>query len=151
MKIDIFNSQKRIKIDPAKIKRLAKDVLSQLGEANATLSIYIVDDDQIRRLNYHYRNIDRPTDVLAFSMREGQVLKGTEGILGDVVISAQTVLRRAQGCAKKVTWQLRLYLVHGILHLVGYDDKTRAQRSQINRLQEAFLKANTTRKSPSAM
>lgn len=139
MKINVVNSQKIIAPDTNQIKRMASGVLNVLDEQNAELSVYIVDDAEIRKLNYHYRGVDKPTDVLAFSMREGQALKGTEGILGDIVISAETVLRQARHFGKKVKDEINLYLLHGILHLVGYDDRSARARKKMQKMQRGLL------------
>lgn len=139
MKINIVNSQKIIAPDSNQIKRTSGAVLNMFNEQNAELSVYIVDDAEIRKLNYHYRGVDKPTDVLAFSMREGQALKGTEGILGDVVISAETALRQARHFGKKAKDEMNLYLLHGILHLVGYDDRSVRARKKMQKMQRELL------------
>jgi probable rRNA maturation factor len=72
-------------------------------------------------------------------MREGESLKGTERILGDVVISAETAVKQARRYKKKVDDEIRLYLAHGILHLAGYDDTTARLRKKMCRLQEEIL------------
>ncbi len=140
MKISIVNSQKSVRADLKGIKQIAADTLARVKEEDAELSVYIVDDTEIRYLNYRYRNVDKPTDVLAFSMREGQSLKGGERILGDVVISAQTAVRQARRYRKKVGDEINLYLAHGILHLAGYDDTTARLRKKMHRLQKEILK-----------
>lgn len=140
MKISIINSQDAVKLNSGEIKRIAADALGAVGEKEAELSVYLVDDSEMRRLNFHYRNVDRPTDVLAFSMREGEPLEGAEGILGDVVISAQTALRQARRYRKSLKDELNLYLVHGILHLIGYDDNSARARKKMEKLQEEILR-----------
>ena len=139
MKISIVNSQKKVSLDCGRLKKIAAEALVALGEKQAELSIYIVDDAEIKNLNYRYRHVDKPTDVLSFSMREGSTLKGTEGLLGDVVISAETAVRQAHGYRKKVKDEMDLYLVDGILHLVGYDDNSPKVRSKMERLQQKLL------------
>ena len=139
MRISIVNSQKSVKIDLKGIKETAAKALARVADKDAELSVYVVDDAEIRYLNYRYRNVDKPTDVLAFSMREGQSLKGGERILGDVVISAETAVRQARRYKKKATDEIRLYLAHGILHLVGYDDRTARERKKMERLQDEIL------------
>ncbi len=79
------------------------------------------DDEYIRELNRSYRNIDTPTNVLSFSMLEGEFTEKGGNLLGDLVISAQTAHREAQKAGISLNERLSQLLVHGILHLVGYD------------------------------
>ncbi len=139
MKISIINSQELVNIDLGELEKAAAVALTAVGEKKAELSVYIVDDAEIKRLNFHYRGIDRPTDVLAFSMREGENLKGAEGILGDVVISTETAIRQARSYKRKIEDEINLYLVHGILHLVGYDDSSARESKRMQAMQEEVL------------
>ena len=148
MKISIINSQKKVKLNIEILKKIAATALSYLKEDAGFLSVYIIDDSEIKRLNRQYRHLDLPTDVLAFSMREGCRLRGEEGILGDVVISAETAaraalhhsLRSGAGQAqRKIQDEMNLYLVHGILHLVGYDDKSSSERKKMKKMQDCIL------------
>ena len=81
----------------------------------------LVNDAEIHRLNRDYRGKDRPTDVLAFAMREGPRTAGDEALLGDVVISLQTAARQARDQCVSVADEVRTLLIHGVLHLLGYD------------------------------
>ncbi|MBU1007353.1 MAG: rRNA maturation RNase YbeY [Candidatus Omnitrophica bacterium] len=122
MSIDVTDLQGIIKLDKKKIKAAAARVLKFLGEADAELSLLLVDDDYIRLLNHKYLDIDSRTDVLAFSMREGEGVPMDSLILGDVVISVETAMREARKRKIPIMKELYLYLAHGILHLLGYDD-----------------------------
>jgi probable rRNA maturation factor len=95
-----------------------------LGCNHHEISIVIMDDAQIRALNHDYRGIDRPTNVLSFPMQEGEFSNITPGLLGDLVISAQTAAREAQDAGITLDERLSQLLVHGILHLVGFDHET---------------------------
>jgi probable rRNA maturation factor len=88
------------------------------------ISIVIMDDAQIRALNHDYRGIDRPTNVLSFPMQEGEFSNITPGLLGDLVISAQTAAREAEDAGITLDERLSQLLIHGILHLVGFDHET---------------------------
>jgi len=140
MKISIVNSQKKVRLNLERIKNTALAALSFLDEKDAELSVYVVDDVEIKNLNYRYLGKDRATDVLAFSMREGQKLKGGEGILGDVVISAETAVSQARRYAKDTIDEIELYLIHGILHLVGYDDGSPKAKKKMFDVQDKILK-----------
>jgi probable rRNA maturation factor len=106
------------------ITRIAGDarrLLYALGEEHAQLTVCLVGDAEIHRLNRDYRGKDRPTDVLAFAMREGTRAPGDEAVLGDVLISVATAARQAARHRVKTADEVRTLLIHGILHLLGYD------------------------------
>lgn len=92
------------------MRRKAEVLLGALGLADAELSILLTDDAEIRELNRRYRGLDRATDVLSFPMGGA--------MLGDVVISAETAARRAP---TRREGEITFLLVHGALHLCGYD------------------------------
>jgi probable rRNA maturation factor len=85
------------------------------------LSILLVDDDEITQLNREYLSRDHPTNVLAFAMREGEHKHLHPALLGDVVISTETAQREAQQRQVTIEEEMALLLVHGILHLLGYE------------------------------
>lgn len=135
MKIDIQNLQSIEKIDKDKIIECARHVLKAMAENDAELSLVLVNDMYIRNLNWKYRRKDSATDVLAFPMRDSRGLSGS--ILGDVVISVETAKREAKKRKKAVQEELDLYFVHGILHLLGYDDeKPRARKKMKSKEKE---------------
>jgi len=85
------------------------------------LSVLLVDDRTIAELNSQYLNRRRPTNVLSFPMREGPFSEDQPEILGDVVISVETASREAEDSGITVEERLDFLLIHGILHLFGYD------------------------------
>ncbi len=99
----------------------ASHILSALGYPEAQLSILIVDDDQIAKLNLTYLSHTGPTNVISFPMQEGRYTDITPDLLGDVVISADTAHREAVDAGMAMTLRFNQLLIHGILHLVGYD------------------------------
>lgn len=92
-------------------------------------------------LNHAYRGVTGPTDVLAFPMTEGRFSAVSPDLLGDVVISAETAARQARVRKADVQSELALLLVHGILHLVGYDHGTATERRRMWQKQRVILKA----------
>jgi probable rRNA maturation factor len=88
---------------------------------DAELSILIVDDKEIQSINRDYLQRDKPTNVISFAMQEGEGSELHPGILGDVVISADTAARDAAEVDKPIESELYFLLLHGILHLLGYD------------------------------
>jgi len=135
IKIEIKNSQRKIAINKKLIRSLAKRILKIKGITEAQISILFAGKVRIRALNRTFRKLDRPTDVLAFSMREGKGPRLHPEILGDVVICPEI----AQKCAKRYKTaareEIHLYLIHGILHLLGYDDSNTKKRSLMEKEQ----------------
>ncbi len=103
------------------IKTSARRILNALGFPEAQLSILVVDDDQIAELNRSYLNHAGPTNVISFPMQKGPFSDITPDLLGDVVISADTAHREAAEAGMDMTERFNQLLIHGILHLVGYD------------------------------
>jgi probable rRNA maturation factor len=102
------------------VRAAAVTNLSDLGCTSSELSVSIVGDRTMRILNRDYLQKDRPTNVISFSMQEGEYGSIAPDLLGDVVISADTAAREAEDAG--ILFQERLvFLLHGILHLTGYD------------------------------
>ena len=121
MAISCRNRQKIIPIDTRTLKKILRKLLAALDQQTCDLSVLVVDDARMRRLNARYRGIDRPTDVLAFAMREGAFPHLHPQLLGDLVISAETALRQARARQRALLDELTHLLIHGTLHLIGYD------------------------------
>jgi len=92
-----------------------------LGYPDAEISISCVDDSEIRQLNKNYRNKDKSTNVLSFSMLEGDFADINPNLLGDLVISLETADKEAVDYGITLNERMSQLLVHGILHLVGFD------------------------------
>ena len=102
--------------------------LRALGRARSSATLVFTDDDEIRVLNRTYRKHDRATDVLSFHLQElaGEADPTGDGIeLGDIVISVETVRRRAHG--KRLVGELERLAIHGLCHLFGHDHKKKAE------------------------
>jgi probable rRNA maturation factor len=100
---------------------MAERILDGLGCRESELSILLVDDDGIQHLNREYLSRDHPTNVLAFAMTEGEDRHLNPSVLGDVVISTETAEQEALQRGVTLEEEMALLLVHGILHLLGYD------------------------------
>lgn len=85
----------------------------------------------MRTLNRTYRGIDRPTDVLSFSMREGAFPRIQPDVLGDIVIAVPVALRQASAAGHDLHREVDLLLIHGLLHLLGYDHE-RCGRDEVS-------------------
>lgn len=132
----------RAEVDEGSLRRLAAEVLSQEEAKGETeLSLIITDDEAIRELNRRFRGVDAPTDVLAFGTEtEEHFVSAPERppYLGDVVISYQRALAQAEELGHAVAEELKLLVIHGILHLLGYDhqeeDAARKMREREERI-----------------
>jgi len=127
MEVLIDNRQKKYEISLKQIQQRAKAVLNALDCPDAELSILIVDDPQIAVLNKQYLNRNGPTNVIAFPMRTGPFTNITPQLLGDVLISVETALREGKRVGISMEERFTQLLVHGILHLLGYDHETSDQ------------------------
>jgi len=123
------------RIDRALLRRRARRILAALGSDRAELSILLADDAAIAALNHRYRGRPRPTDVLAFSLLEGAHADRRGALLGDVVIGIETAARQARARRRTLDDEVARLLVHGALHLVGYDH-VRSAEARIMRAQE---------------
>ena len=121
MKIWIRNWQKLIPLDLKKIRRAAQRILANLGLLDAELSLLLVNDVQIQELNRRYLRRDKPTNVLAFPMREGEFSNLHPHLLGDLVISVETAKRQSKRSGLGPMEMVTLLMIHGILHLLGYE------------------------------
>lgn len=118
------------------LTELAARILDDSGRSDAELSILITNDEEICSLNRVYRAVDRPTDVLSFSQVEGESPVETAQLLGDVVISWETAQRQALELKHTVPVELKRLLVHGILHLLGYDHEKDEEAARVMREKE---------------
>jgi probable rRNA maturation factor len=103
------------------------------------LSIVLADDALLRALNATWRGIDKPTNVLAFAAESDETPPGAPHLLGDVVIAFETVAREAEAQGKPLAHHLRHLIVHGVLHLLGWDHEDAAEAERMEALEVAIL------------
>ncbi len=95
--------------------------LAALALPDAEISILLVDDAQIHDLNQRYLGRNKPTNVLAFPMREGEFASLHPNLLGDLVISVEMAKRESRKFGFSLMEMISLLMIHGILHLIGYE------------------------------
>lgn len=117
------------------LRKAAERILSDLGFPDNELSVAIVGDRGIRILNREYLGRDKPTNVISFAMQEGAFGEVNPQLLGDVVISADTCAREAEEGGIPFAARLLFLLLHGILHLTGYDHE-RSGEAEARRMEE---------------
>lgn len=114
-------------VSRADVVRRARAMLEVIQMKDRELSILLTGDHQIQKLNKIYRKKNRPTDVLAFSQREGQLGDRADRLLGDVVVSIPTARRQAEAGRRAIATELTMLIAHGLLHLLGWDHETPAE------------------------
>ena len=117
----IKNQQKLIPIPSPMIRRIVNGILAELELQNPEISILLLDDAQITELNKDYLKRNKPTDVIAFPMRDDSFPNVQPQLLGDVVISVETAERQAAERGYSLYHEITYLATHGILHLLGYD------------------------------
>ena len=121
VEIEISNNQEEIEIGLELIQSLtawATQVCEMLGIEDKTISVVIIDKAGIKELNQHYRHKDQPTDVLSFPLSAPD---SPEPILGEIIIAAAVAAEQAQTYNNDLQREMSFLLLHGLLHLAGYD------------------------------
>ena len=133
----------------AAIQRRADAMLALLQLEKAELSLVLSGDEQIRELNKIYRGKDKPTDVLAFPMREGDFGRLhaalPTGLLGDVIVSIPTAKRQARAAKRELLGEVTMLVAHGLLHLLGWDHETAAKDRKMRAETERLVAAAESR------
>jgi probable rRNA maturation factor len=134
--IYLRNTTRKHHLSLRKIEKTVKALLLAVGEPQATLSISFVGDAAIRRLNKEHRGKNRPTDVLSFPLynplevRRKNNVEG-ERLLGDIIVSVDTAVRQAAEYGATLTHEIERLLIHGLLHLMGYDHEKPGERRRM--------------------
>ena len=128
------------RINELQMSKTAELLLALSAMSDKELSILLVGDQHIAELNKTWRRKSGPTNVLAFSLTEGEDLKMARNLLGDIVISVDTAIREAQREGTTVQHRLNVLLVHGFLHLLGYDhERSDAEAERMFRKEKELL------------
>lgn len=139
--VDLEDWEKRTKFSQKKLIRWVQKILHHLGWEKVRCSLVLVNDSQMRRLHARFLGKDRTTDVLAFRQMEATSFphKGLP-FLGDVAVSIETAKRVGPSFGNRWDEELLLYICHGILHLMGYQDSTSRAKAKMEKKQETILK-----------
>ena len=133
MPVELQNNQRRLRGETGRIKKAGEALLAAVNRSGVVLSILLTDDRAMRQLHSRWMGNPGPTDVLSFSMGKlpGRGCSGQScGILGDIAISVETALHRNP---KNPLDEVLDYLIHGLLHLVGFDHVRLQERQRMNR------------------
>ena len=152
--IDVVNLQRKVKLETAVFKRYVKELSSAVEEANGkTFSVAFVSDDRMWKLNWSFRGKDSTTDVLSFPHEADEFKSKSDGFsrsdddtpegvtltfLGDIVISADQAQKQAKENKLSLENEIKQLILHGLLHLCGYDHET--DKGQMNKRELALRK-----------
>jgi probable rRNA maturation factor len=125
--IEVVNRQRTKKVTLKPWIQRTQDMLNALGSSDSSVTIAFVSDSKIRSLNHQFRGINKPTDVLSFPADPD------EGQLGDIAISVETAARQAKENGLTLNEEIAQLILHGLLHLSGYDHET--DHGEMNRLE----------------
>ena len=130
----------RDRVDVRDVRQVALRVLEEEQLPAGELTVVITDENTVQELNRTYRGVDAPTDVLSFPLGQDELLP-QEGppYLGDVVIALPVAEGQANTYGHSLQEELRLLVVHGVLHLLGYDHATPEEEAEMWRKQERIL------------
>jgi probable rRNA maturation factor len=135
IRVSIASPQEIIVLDRARIRETARTVLQGEDMDEAEISVAFVDNETIHQLNKQYLQHDEPTDVLSFPLSE----PNARCLAGELVISAETAREQANQRRHPVEAELTLYVIHGLLHLCGYDDKTADGAAAMHQQERHYL------------
>jgi probable rRNA maturation factor len=128
--IEIINNQRKIKLDKKTFLEFAENIVSEIEETeNKNVTIAFVSDRKMRELNKRYRGKDKTTDVLSFPFEPDEfdlfdTDAATDNFLGDILISAEQAVRQSAEYNLTLEQELKQLILHGVLHLCGYDHET---------------------------
>jgi probable rRNA maturation factor len=134
-KISIASPQEIVPLDRGRLREVARTVLAGENRADYEISLAFVDNPTSHRLNKQFLDHDEPTDVLSFPLSDPAAKK----LAGELVIGAEVALAQAQTMGHAVDAELSLYVIHGLLHLCGYDDKGTAAVKEMRARERHYL------------
>jgi len=148
MRILIQNRQRKYPLNERQIRRWVRNILKMQKEEDAEISLVFVNNRTIRKYNKEFRGQDKPTDVLSFPMRDVRAMHARPipalelPLLGDIMISLEKTYEEAPLFQHGPSEHLLFLIIHGILHLLGYDhEQSRAEEARMKRQEKKILEA----------
>jgi probable rRNA maturation factor len=137
IRVSVACPQEYVPMDRGRMRQTVRTVLEGEGVGEAEISLAFVDNPTIHQLNQRYLQHDEPTDVLSFPLSEPNARR----LSGELVIGAEVAKAQAESRGHAVEAELALYVIHGLLHLCGYDDKTPDGATEMRRKEREYLQA----------
>jgi probable rRNA maturation factor len=145
--IEVSSRQRLLPVRAADVRAVVRAAFAAAGAGAPRLAVHVLDDAGMRTLNARWLGHDRPTDAIAFDYGDDPDAHGPRG---EVFVSAETAVREARARRRDASDELLLYVAHGALHLLGWDDATPARRRAMNaraaRLVHAARRAGRARR-----
>ncbi len=138
--VDVSDRQMLLRVSARGIERLVRRTLAAEGVDNAEIGVVLVDDRRIAGIHRRWLGVPGPTDVITFDLATG-VGPPAAGLVGDIVVSAETARRVARQVGWTPRQELLYYVVHGLLHLTGHDDRTPAARRSMRIRERSVLRS----------
>lgn len=140
--VDVSDRQSVLRTSARGLERLVRRALAAEGIERAEIGIVLVDDRRIAAVHRRWMGVPGPTDVITFDLSAGAFgAAGADVLAGDIVVSTETARRSALAVGWTPRQELAYYIVHGILHLRGYDDQTPADRRAMRRRERSLMRA----------
>jgi probable rRNA maturation factor len=136
-KISIATPQEIVEVDRGRMREIGRAVLEGEGIGDYEISLAFVDNPTIHRLNKRYLDHDEPTDVLSFPYSDA----GAKKLTGELILGVEVAKDQAAERGHDVQVELALYVIHGLLHLCGYDDKTEKAAQEMRQRERHYLQA----------
>ncbi len=137
IEVELSDTQGHVRIDAREVTDLVRTVLLAEGHRRASISIALIDEAAIHAINRSHLGHDWPTDVISFPLSE----PGDPGLTGELIVSAELAAATAAETGGDPVDELALYIVHGLLHLCGYDDLSDPEADEMRRREGELLSA----------
>jgi probable rRNA maturation factor len=128
----VREERRNLPVSQEKLEKIVRYAFQMTGSEEGDVSLVVCDDERITELNEKYTNRKETTDVLAFSMREGEGLASIGTMLGDIVISIDRAAQQATELGETLEEEFVILFVHGLLHLLGFDHQNRREKSNMH-------------------
>ena len=135
MECNVYKTVKKISLSQKTVELVVFSVLTYCKK-QGVVSVHFIGDQKMQRLNSMYRGKDNTTDVLSFSMQEGEKFPGEQDDLGDIFISVPQIHKQAKAYAVTYRSEIIRMMIHGTLHLLGYDHIKKKEAEEMFRIQE---------------
>ena len=135
--VEVVSRQRALPVNLAWLERTARVAIAAIGAPAAEIHVLVVDDRRIARLHHQWMQDPDPTDVLTFDLGSDPPRR----LVGDIVVSAETAKRLARTLGWRPRQELAYYMVHGLLHLAGFDDRTPGERRRMRKAERTVMVA----------
>lgn len=128
------------------LKKVIKKTLKEENSKKSIFSITFVGEEEIQKINKNYRGIDKVTDVISFAFEDNKILQENVRVLGDIFICIPKMIEQAKLYGHSEKRELSFLVVHGMLHLLGYDHQTQEEEKEMFSKQELILNATNIKR-----